>query len=364
MDAGGSRLQIILAILRKDTTLLFRDFLFVFLTILVLVVFVALYWVLPSRVDETITVGVHGAGIEQALERMSRSNKGALDVKRFASSKDLLTAVGDRKVEAGIDFPNNFLADTFAGKESTVTVLLRPTLPPEVREAMTTMVRELAYAIGGHPLPVKMPAETTVVLGADRSGQQVPLRDKLRPLYAFIVLIMEAIGMGGLIASEVQNRTLSAILATPARIFDVLSAKIIVGTGVAFSEAIIILLLVRGFGPSPLIVLVALLLGAVMVTGVAMIAGSAGRDLVGTMFNGMLMLIPMAIPAFAVLFPGAAAPWVRVLPSYGLVDVMINTSSNGAGWSESAIPLLTLSGWCIAIVMIGTLVLRRRARLS
>lgn len=363
MDAQKSRFWIIAAILRKDFALLFRDFLFVFLTVLMVIAFVALYWVLPSRVNETISVGIHGAGIEQALEALSRGNEGALAVKRFPTSDELMKAVEGRTVEAGIDFPDDFIAATASGRETTVTVLVRPTLPQEIRTAMTGMVRELAYAIGGRPLPVNLPEENTVVLGTDRAGQQVPLRDKLRPLYAFIVLIMEAVGMGGLIASEVQNRTLAAILATPARVIDVLTAKVIAGTVIAFSEAIVILLLVRGFGPEPFIVLVALLLGAVMVTGVAMIAGSAGRDLIGTMFNGMLMLIPIAIPAFAVLFPGTAATWVRVLPSYGLVRVIVSTSFEGAGWSESAIPLLTLAGWCAVAVSIGTLILRRRARL-
>lgn len=363
MEAHYSRIRVVAAMLRKDASLLSRDFIFVFLTVLMLVTFTVLYWILPNKVNETISVGVHGTGMGAALSAFSQSSRQGLLIKQFDSSNSMRDAVRSHKLQAGIDFPSGFIAQTAAGRETTVTVFVPPTVTQEVRGALSSMVRELAYAVVGRPLPVKLPTESTVILGRDRAGNQVPLRDRLRPLYAFMVLIMEAVGLGGLIASEVGQRTLSAILVTPARVFDVLVAKIIVGTCVAFSEAVIILLLIRGFGPSPLIVLLALLLGAIMVTGVAMIAGSAGRDLVGTMFNGILMLIPIAIPAFAVLFPGTTATWVHFLPSYGLVKVIVGTSFEGAGWSESAVPLLILAGWCAVSILVGTLVLKRRARL-
>ncbi len=358
-----SRLRVIFAIFKKDSALLYRDFLFVFLSALMIVFFVVLYWILPNRVNESIKVGYHGASIASALDRLVQAENNGVTLLSFPNTNALREAVVKGKVAAGVDFPDNFLQQTAAGGETTVNVFVTPGLPKETRSAMTSVVRELAFAVSGNPLPVKMPNESTMVLGVDRSGNQVPLRDKMRPIYAFMVLIMEAIGLGALIASEVQQRTLAAILVTPARIFDVLTAKILSGTLLAFGEAIIVLLLVQGFGPSPLIVLIALLLGAVMVSGIAMIAGSAGRDLVATMFNGILILIPVAIPAFAVLFPGSAASWVKVLPSYGLVQVIVRTSFEGAGWSDSAVPLLTLAAWCAAFLLVGTLVLRRRAKL-
>ena len=220
------------------------------------------------------------------------------------------------------------------------------------------MVREIAFAIAGYELPVVEPAEERVVLGPD-SGP-VPLRDRMRPLYAFMVLIMEAVALGTLISSEVQQRTLVAMLATPARVSDVILSKGALGTLIAFTEAAVVLLLVRGFGPSPGLVLLALFLGAVLVTGVAMIAGSAGKDLMGTMLNGMVILLPLAVPAFAVLFPGTPGFWVMVLPSYGLVRAILDTSVNGLGWAESLPELGMLAAWCVAIGGLGIVVLRRR----
>lgn len=89
------------------------------------------------------------------------------------------------------------------------------------------------------------------------------------------------------------------MLSTPARLGDNLLAKGIFGTLIAFSETVIILLLIRALGTAPVLVLFTVLLGAVLVTAVAMVAGSTGKDLMGTMLLGILILIPLAIPALA-----------------------------------------------------------------
>jgi ABC-2 type transport system permease protein len=358
--AGATRLGAITAILRKDVALFSRDLLFVFLTVLSVVTFVTLYWVLPDDVDETISLGVHGGDIRAALTQLAGAEAEGLNLRWFDSNEALRAAVKEREIEIGLQFGDGFITDVTAGRETTVTVFVRPNLPEEITGAMESMVRELAYAIAGYQLPVTEPAEEYVVLGEDRAGDQIPFRDRLRPLYAFIVLILESISLAALISSEIQERTVTAILSTPARVGDIIIAKGALGAFVAFSEAAIILLLIRAYGPAPLIVLAALLLGAIMVTGVAMIAGSAGRELMDTMLLGMLFMIPLAIPGVAILFPGQPAAWVQFLPSYGIVQIVYGATVEGAGWAESAQQLLTLAGWCLAFGLAGVLVLKRR----
>jgi len=69
--------------------------------------------------------------------------------------------------------------------------------------------------------------------------------------------------------------------------------------------------------------IVTLLLGAVLVTGFGMVAGAFGRDFLETLFVSMLFMIPLMIPAFGALFPGSTATWIKVLPTYGLVDAVV-----------------------------------------
>ena len=359
--ARVSKFRIIGSILRKDFKLFTRDFLFIFMTILSVVTFVTLYWVLPRNVDETISLGVRGEGLGQAFSELAEEEEEGLELKWFTDSAVLREAVENKDVEVGIDFPDGFIKDIAAGRRIRVTVYVRPNLPPEVSNAMSTMVKEIAYAAAGFQLPVTEPSDDVVVLGQDRAGDQIPFRDRMKPLYAFMVLIMEAIALGALISSEIQERTITALLSTPARVGDILTSKIILGTGIAFSEAMIITLLIQGFGATPGVVVVALLLGAVLVTGVAMIAGSAGKELMATMLLGLLILLPLAVPGFSVLFPGTPAAWIKWLPSYGIVKVIVGSSIDGFGWAESAPHLGILAGWCVLSAAVGVLVLRRRA---
>ncbi len=362
MNEKRSRFGIVFAIIRKDANQMARDLLFVFFTFLGVATFVTLYWALPKNVDETISMGVHGEGLVAAMSELSGESEEALEIATYASAEELREAVENRDIEVGIDFPETFMEDVAQGRKVTVTVFARPNLSSEISNAMSSMIKEIAYAIAGYRLPVSEPEETTVILGRDRAGEQLPLRDQMRPLYAFMILIMESIALGSLIASEVQNRTVIALLASPARLSDILGAKWIIGTFVAFTEAVAVLLLVRGFGPSPGIVLVTLFLGAIIVTGVAMIAGSAGKDLIATMLLGMVFLIPLTIPAFSVLFPGTPAQWVQVLPTYSMVRVIMDTSFNDAGWADSARHLITLAAWCVVFGVVGVLSLGRKVK--
>ncbi len=102
------------------------------------------------------------------------------------------------------------------------------------------------------------------------------------------------------------------------------------------------------------------MLGAVLVTGFGMIAGSFGRDFLETLFISLLFMIPLMIPAFGALFPGSVAPWIKVLPTYGLVDAVVGVTIDGAGWSEIGGSLLVLAAWCLAAFALGAAILRRR----
>ena len=118
---------------------------------------------------------------------------------------------------------------------------------------------------------------------------------------------------------------MTAVLVSPTRVSDFLAAKGILGTAMAFAQAVLLLLIIGSFANQPLILLCALLLGAVLVTGFGLIAGAAGKDFIETLFYGMAFMIPLMIPAIAVLFPGTAAVWVKDLAFLWL------DTSRGAG---------------------------------
>jgi len=68
------------------------------------------------------------------------------------------------------------------------------------------------------------------------------------------------------------------------------------------------------------------------------------------------------VPALAALFPGTAATWVRVLPSYPLVRGLVEVQSLGAGWADTLPELGLLAAWAVGLFGAGWLVLRRKVR--
>ena len=119
---------------------------------------------------------------------------------------------------------------------------------------------------------------------------------------------------------------------------------------------------INALGTQPVLILTFMLLGAVMVAGTAMIAGSSGKDFMSTLFYGMAFMVPMMIPAFGALFPGTPSLWIRALPSYPLVDGLIEITTYGAGWGDTLPQLTTLLGWCVLLFALGWVVLRRKVQ--
>jgi ABC-2 type transport system permease protein len=354
-----SRIGIVAAIVRKDVTAFTRDWFFLVISILGLVLFAVIFWLLPNRVDETITVGVSGPSL---VESLTAGESEGIDLVPYPSEEALTTAVdqGEDGVAVGLAFPPDFTETMAAGEPTTVDVLVTAAVSPELREAMDSMVREIAYAVAGDALPVTQLSQDEYVLGVDRSGDQVPLREKMRPLLAFLVLVIEMMSLAALVAAEIQQRTVTAIVTTPARVSDFLTAKVIVGTLLAFVQAVILLVAIRSLGANAPLVLTILLLGALMVTAFALIAGSYGRDFITVVFWSILFLVPLIIPAFAVLFPGSASSWVKVIPSYGLINAIVGATSYGDGWGDVLPDLAMVAGWTVVAYVVGLSILRRK----
>jgi len=368
------RAAIVRAIVVKDLREFSRDRLWMVLTPVMLVFYIGILWLLPNTVDETINVGVYARGLSgsfaEAFDSDAVPAEAALRVVPFEDPAALEEAVtegtevevdGHRyTVAVGLAFPDDLAAALAAGEPSTVTIYVDAAVPAEIQTAMSALVREATYAMAGVGLPVTQPEPELVVVGEDRVGAQISPQELMTPLIAVMVLVVEAMALAGLVAVEIQTRTAKAVVASPASVADFLSAKSLTGTLLAFGQAGLVLLLVGGFGHQPLLVALALLIGSVMTAGFGMLAGSAGRDFMTTIFISVVFMVPMAVPAIAALFPGAASVWVQVLPTYGFIETIVGVIAYGDGWSDTFGYLLLSAAWCVAIFAAGWFILRRR----
>lgn len=410
MKRTVSRAAIVRALLRKELVSYARDTVYLALTLVVLIAAPLLFRAMPDRVEEDLVLAVSPPvdrlleGSAEALRalgaseadvarireadlakqeglllvefddeaKMRQAIDGTLQVWRTRDGKLAFvdTAAGEKRpkgakridVQVGVAFPERFLADLALGKRGlAVTVYTHASAPPELRQAVTSFVREAAFEVAGEALPVQFPDEKDVVVGVDRLGDQVSLREKMRPMLLFVVLMMETFSMASLVSTEVLERTVTAVLVTPAKASDFIAAKTIFGTLVSFTQALIVLALIGGVTQENWSLMFAvLIMGAVMFTGIALLVGAAGKDFMGQLFYAMLFTVPMLIPAFAALFPGSVAPWVRILPTFPIIDVLVKATVYGGGWRESAGSLAYAAAWLAVLYGAGVVALKRK----
>jgi ABC-2 type transport system permease protein len=343
------------ALLRKDLLLYFSNSFFAVVTVLALVFYAGVYFVMPAELDEALEMAVFAP--DNALPLLDELDEEGIVLVRMESVTALETAVRDGDHDVGVVLSPNFAQNLALGERETVTIYFNAAFPDEFKELYVTMFREIGFTLSGRPLNIEVTEE---ILGVDRAGSQIPYRDRMLPLFAVLVLVMEMMGLASLITNEISSGTLEALLVTPLRVEGLFVAKGTFGVGLALTQVVVLMAITGGLNRQPLLILLALLLGSVMVTGLGFLIASVATDLLSVMGWGMLGILALSLPAFAVLVPGLTTAWVKVIPSYYLVNTVHQIINYGWGWADAASDLLALLLFSLLFLGLGVLVLRRR----
>jgi len=348
--------RIIGALVAKDFSLFFRNRFFALVTALGLIAYLVIYFVMPSSVNENLEIGLYAPVMLPAFEQMQGEG---LEIEEVESEELLKEGVTEGQYVAGIALPADIMEGFMSGQKPKISVYFASDVPEEIKAAVKLIIRELAYQQIGQPLAIEVSEE---ILGPDLAGMQIPPRDRMRPLFAILLIMTETFGLANLISEEVERRTINALLVTPVSVKDLFTAKGITGVSLAFVQAALFMAIIGGMSRQPLIILAALLLGAVLVTGIGFLIAALSKSFMAVIAWGMVGLIILFIPAFGIMFPGAVTGWVKAIPSYYLVDTVHRVSNFGVGWGDVWYNLLILLGFDLAIAWIGIMALGRRFR--
>jgi len=344
------------ALVSKDFTLFFRNRFFAVITVLGLVSYAVIYFVMPSTVNETLEIGLYAPVVPPAIEVIQEA-EGGLDIIEVESEEALREAVSGGQYAAGLVFPADIMEKFERNEPPDIKVYVASDMPDEIRDFVSGLITEMAYLQTGQTLNIDWHPE---ILGIDMAGRQVPQRDRMRSLFAIFVLMTEIFSLSSLISVEAEKGTARALLATPMTARDLFTAKAVLGTIMALSPALLLMVIVGGMGEKPLIILTALFLGAVLVTGVAFLVASLARDFFSIIAWSFPALIVMIIPAFGIMIPGAISDWIKVIPSHYLTDTIYRVLNFGAGWGDIWNNLAILAGFNTVILAAGVLALRRK----
>jgi ABC-2 type transport system permease protein len=343
------------ALLKKDIALFMSNRFYMLITVIGLVFYVGIYFVLPSQTNEKLNLAMYAPVLPSAFSQLTE-HKGA-DVEFFSSEEALKQAVLDGDYQVAISLPPDIMETWNAGNKPDIKIYYASTQSSELSAVVVTVVKELAYAQTGQALSFETSEE---ILGPDMLGNQIAFRDRMRPLLAVFILLVEIMTLASLIATEIEQGTARALLVTPLRVSELFLAKGILGVGLAFGQAVLFMALVGGFSHEPLIILTALLIGSLMAVGIGFLLAAATRDVMAVTGWGMLILVLMAIPGFGNVIPGLLSRWAKVIPSFYLTDTVSRVANYGAGWGDTGLNLAILAGFTAVVIGAGMMMLRRR----
>ncbi|MFC1963603.1 ABC transporter permease [Chloroflexota bacterium] len=346
--------RIIAALVKKDLVLIFRNKLFLLIITLTTIVYPVIYFVVPTTVDESLKIGLYSeTAVPPIFQQLIDGGQKGLGVEKFDTDQALREAVDEGQYIAGIVLP----ADILTGNNPQIQIYTRADAPTEISESLSFMVSELAYLQYG-----QLPVTFQEVLGTDLIGAQIPMRDQLRTTLPAILIITMLFGLATLISEEFEGRTVRAVLVSPANIVHFFVAKGVFGVGMAFSQALLFLIIVSGLGTQTAIVILTLLLGGLVVTGVGFLAGAFSKDNMSAVSWSFVAMMIMLLPAMTAMMPGSVSIWVKIIPSYYIVDTLHRATNFGMGWNTLWPNLLIMLGFGVAFLSPGILALRRKTQ--
>ena len=346
--------SIIKSLVTKDLKEIFRNKFSTFMIIIVLVNFTVIYMVMPKTVDETIDVAFYTADLPLDVEEAGEQGIALIELE---TADEVKKQIEEEEYQLGIVLGEGFFTNIQQGLPPEVTVYYSQKIAPEMKEALQLLLQESAYQLTGTPLPVQLATE---VVGTDMVGQQIPERERTRSMFISFVLLIELMSLSSLILEEIDNGVLRGILISPASVKDILVSKVITGFLLAFGETVILTAFLGAFSGSALIVLLVIILGAIMISGLSFLVGSLAKDATSSFGWSMLIFVVLVIPSIAIMMPGGASGWVKAVPSYYFIDALDQASNYAATFGQVWLSLTILLGVSLILFVAGYYSLRKR----
>jgi len=101
-------------------------------------------------------------------------------------------------------------------------------------------------------------------------------------------------------------------------------------------------------------------LGSIIVTGLSFFIASISKDMMSIVAWGTLLLMILGIPAFSLMVPGFVTGWIKIIPSFFLVDTLHRAINFNIGWSGNLNNIMFLIGFNIVFISLGIITLKRK----
>jgi ABC-2 type transport system permease protein len=321
-----------ITIVRKDLVLGPRTIMFIWIIGFPLIITFLVRLVFGGLIDPSPRLGIvdHGSSV---ITELAGKLEG-VEVTVVESGEELKKMVEENEYDAGLILQEDFDNAVKTGRNIELQFFVGGKSLASDRMVLAVTLADLLREITGEPFDVE------VTMKPVGSGPSVPIGERLVPLLVLLTVAFAGIFLpAASIIQERENRTIDAVLASPVKAGDFVTAKGIVGFLLAFIAGGITLLLNGGFtgivGGQLLILAVA----AFMSVDFGLILGCAVGDM-ATMFSvwkgGGIILFA---PALLFLFPSVPRWAARFFPTYYFLGPLYEVSVEGAAFNRVLLDL-------------------------
>ncbi|HAZ31090.1 MAG TPA: hypothetical protein DCY61_00030 [Dehalococcoidia bacterium] len=186
----------------------------------------------------------------------------------------------------------------------------------------------------------------------------------LLPIWlTFNLIFIGVMLLAGLFIHEKENNTWPALRLTPITLWELISAKMVVGLLLSVVSAALLILLNVGFDNIfPLLVIT--LFGSLFTLLFGLLVSHFGKAMMQFMITTRLLMLPLMLPAIIYLIPGVEADWLKFIPTYFILRATEQVAVHGASLGDIAVDMGILTAVSIALLFVNLKIIARRERRS
>lgn len=342
-------------ILRKDLELGPRSPVFLYALIFPVVLTVLVQLVFGGLFVPEPRLGIADLGSSEITA--SYASMEGITLVRVDDADRLKEMVRNHNVDAGLVLPTGFDDAVRAGERPLLEFYISGESLASNRIILSATTIDLVRLVEGKTAPVRV--EVTALGDA----QVLSVSSRLVPfLVMFSLMIAGIFATGVSIVEEKERRTLTAVLVTPVRMVEVLSAKAAFGFLLGMLMAVVTLALNRALGSDPAALVLTLMVAALMSVEVGLIYGAAAKDMRALfgLIKGLNIFI--LAPVVFYLFP-EWPEWIpKLFPTYWIIQPVFEVAINNAGLAQVWVELVIALGICVVLGFAVAALVRRMER--
>lgn len=263
-------------------------------------------------------------------------------VSAYDDEASLMTALENGDLEVGLIIPADADLSTGAG----LRVLVWGQSLAQNRAIIISAITDQLITQNNRETPVTL---NTVLVG-DRAA--LSWQQRLLPLVVLVSVVIGGVMVpSSSIVEEKRARTLTALTITPMSLAEVYIVKGLMGVLLAIFSGVAILSLNGGWGNSPVLLILVLIMGGMVASTFGILLGVMTKD-INTLFatiKGMGILL--YAPGIIAVFPESIPQWIaQLFPTYYIMQPVLEISQGGATLGD-ILPHLLVLGVIMALLV-------------